>query len=272
MTTWLIGDVQGCYDGLYQLLSKIQFNPAKDRLWFAGDLVNRGGQSLEVLRWIHAHRARCSVVLGNHDLALLMAANQCDKASPGNREFQRILNAVDGPDLVHWLGQQPLAHHAGATLMIHAGLAPSWGVKKTLRLAAEVEVVLRSDRAVELLNSLWNRRLSRWSSKLTGMDRLGTIVNILTRARYCRKNGSMDFKYSDRPGTQPENLTPWYEHPDRKTLSSHVVFGHWSRLGYYHSPAVTCLDSGYVWGRQLSAVRLKSTASPVQVNHPSPTG
>lgn len=269
MTTWLIGDVQGCYDGLYRLLSRIQFNPDKDRLWFAGDLVNRGGQSLEVLRWIHAHRARCTVVLGNHDLSLLMTAHKCGDAGRNNREFRQIIKAIDGPDLIHWLAQQPLAHHRGSTLLVHAGLAPSWGVKKTLRLAAEVEAVLRSDRAVDLLGTLWNKRLSRWSPKLTGMDRLGTIVNILTRSRYCRKNGGMDFKYSDRPGTQAANLTPWFEHPARKPLSSHVVFGHWSTLGYYHSAAVTCLDSGYVWGRQLTAVRLKSPARPVQVDHPA---
>lgn len=267
MTTYVIGDIQGCYDGLYRLLKKLDFRPGKDCLWLTGDLVNRGGQSLEVLRLVYSLRNDCVCVLGNHDISLLAYAHGVHKSKSKNREFDRIIKAVDGPDLLHWLQQQPLVHYDKQTLMVHAGISPLWGLNKTLRLAGEVEHILRSKKAPALLKQMWDRRLNRWNGDFSGMQRASVILNHLTRIRYCRKNHSMDFKYNGAPGTQPKNLTPWFSHPNRKQLNARVVFGHWSTLGFYHDDAVTCLDTGYVWGQKLTAINLKKPAKPIQVKH-----
>ncbi len=269
MTTWVIGDIQGSYDGLYHLLKKIGFRHERDRLWFTGDLVNRGGQSLEVLRMVHAMRDQCEVVLGNHDLSLLAYAHGVHKSAKRNREFKRIMRAVDGEDLIHWLQHRKLLHVKGKVMMVHAGLAPAWGWSKAQKLASEVEAILHSDQARDLLENMWHRSPARWSNSLEGLVRARVILNHFTRIRYCRKNGGMDYRHNGPPGSQPDNLCPWFEHPKRKLVDRHIIFGHWSTLGYFHEGNVTCLDTGYVWGRQLTAIRPGRPRKPVQVTRPS---
>ncbi len=261
MATYAIGDVQGCFEELQRLLAAVHFDPAVDTLWFAGDLVNRGPDSLAVLRFVHSLDDRVVTVLGNHDLHLLACAWGGRKPHRHDT-LAEILNAADREPLLQWLRHRPLLHHDAArnTLLVHAGLPPQWSVHDALARAAELEQALRGGRCAEFLRDMYGNEPDKWSSDLAGNDRLRFITNSLTRMRYCTQRGRVDLKPKGPPGTQAGKLLPWYAVPGRATRGTRVLFGHWATL--HLAPArtgehnVVGLDTGCVWGGQLTALRL----------------
>jgi bis(5'-nucleosyl)-tetraphosphatase (symmetrical) len=259
MATYAIGDVQGCYPELQRLLDKLRFDAAADQLWFCGDLVNRGGQSLETLRLIHGLRESAVITLGNHDLSLLaIAQRKPDAQSRVNPELREVLFADDAPVLFEWLRNQKLLHHDEALgwTMVHAGLAPSWTLRQALRCAQDVERELSSPQHPRLLKNLFGNRPAAWTSRLQGLDRSRAAINTFTRMRYCDVNGRIDFDAKGAPGTQKPGLYPWFEVPGMRRREARIVCGHWSALGRYMGMGVHAIDTGCVWGGQLTALRL----------------
>ncbi len=259
MATYAIGDVQGCYPELQRLLEKLRFDPARDRLWFCGDLVNRGGQSLETLRLIHSLREHAVITLGNHDLSLLaIAQRRPDAQARVNPELREVLFAHDAPVLFEWLRSQKLLQHDEALgwTMIHAGLAPSWTLAQAQRAAREVERELSSPRHGKLLRNLFGNHPAVWSGRLQGLERHRAAINTLTRMRYCDVNGRMDFDAKGTPGTQKPGLYPWFEVPGMRRRNLRVVCGHWSALGRFVGFGVHAIDTGCVWGGKLTALAL----------------
>jgi len=256
MAVYAIGDLQGCLDPLRRLLDKIRFEPATDTVWFAGDLVNRGPQSLEVLRFARG-LPNVVTVLGNHDLHLLAVASGQAPAKKLDT-FDAILAADDRDMLLAWLRQRPLLHHDAALgyTLVHAAMLPQWDLVTATRLAREAEAfIARSDRN-ELFTHMYGDTPDHWHEQLAGWARLRVIINAFTRLRYCDREGRMDLRPKGRPGTQPPHLLPWFQVPERRSLGLRVVFGHWSTLGVWKSDGVIGLDSGCLWGGQLTAVRL----------------
>ena len=256
MATYAIGDVQGCYEALQRLLRRIRFTPDSDRLWFVGDLVNRGPDSLSVLRYIKGLGDRAVVVLGNHDLFLLAVAEHIVPVRPEDT-LQAVLTAPDCQDLLMWLRQQRLFYHEGPFALVHAGLLPQWSIDDATRFAHEVEAGLRSASYRDVLRALYPSKHLQWSSQLTGPARLATIIKVLTRLRACSPNGQMESSYSGPPERIPAGYFPWFTIPDRQHRDTTIVCGHWAALGLHCEAHLLAIDSGYVWGRQLSAVRLE---------------
>ncbi len=257
MSVYAIGDVQGCYSALRALLGEIRFDPAHDRLWFTGDLVNRGPRSLDVLRFIRDLGGQAVCVLGNHDLHLLAVAAGAAKLKKHDT-LDEVLTAPDCDDLLSWLRSRPLLHHdeeLGYTL-IHAGLLPPWDLAVARRLAHEVEAALQSDRHGDFFKHMYGDLPDHWNEGLRDYDRLRVIVNAFTRLRYCDLEGSMDLRPKGPPGTQPVDLVPWFQVPTRRSQNLRIIFGHWSALGRWQGSGVVCLDSGCLWGRSLTAARL----------------
>lgn len=257
MAVYAIGDVQGCLDPLQTLLRKLSFDGAHDTLWFTGDLVNRGPQSADVLRFVAGLGGHAVSVLGNHDLHLLAVAY--GTARQRRRDsFADVLTAPDRNHLITWLRRQPLLHYdadLGYTL-VHAGLLPQWDLAQAQGLAREVERALRGPTCLDLLEHMYGNQPDKWDDMLSGWDRLRVVVNAFTRLRYCTVDGRMDLGPVGVPGSQPAHLVPWFRTPQRRTHNLRIVFGHWSTLGAWHDNGIIALDSGCVWGRSLTAVRL----------------
>jgi len=258
MSVWAIGDLQGCYGPTQRLLEKIRFDPAADRLWFCGDLVNRGGESLQTLRLVHSLRERVVTVLGNHDLSLLAIAERSEPDQQKvNPDLRSVLFAEDRDVLLDWLRVQPLLHvdRGLGWMMVHAGLAPKWTTRLAEQHAREVERRLHGDGARKLLRNMYGDRPA-WSPKLTGLDRDRAIINVFTRMRYCSPRGRIAFEEKGAPGTQQPGLYPWYEVPGRAERDLRIVCGHWSTLGLFIGHGVHALDTGAVWGGKLTALQL----------------
>jgi len=256
MATLAIGDVQGCYDPLMRLLEHAQFDERRDRLWFVGDLVNRGPRSAQTLRFAKSLGPRQVTVLGNHDLALLVIAEGLRKAHRGDT-FQDILSAPDRDELLHWLRHQKMMHAGERYAMVHAGLLPQWSIADALGLAREAESALQGPAYREFLSRMYGNDPARWRDDLTGYDRLRVIVNALTRLRFLTPDGTMDFSQKMGPGSAPAGHLPWYDVPARASRDTPILFGHWAALGLVQREDVVCLDTGCVWGRALSALRLE---------------
>jgi bis(5'-nucleosyl)-tetraphosphatase (symmetrical) len=258
VAVWAIGDLQGCYGVTQRLLEKIRFDPAQDRLWFCGDLVNRGGESLETLRLVHSLREHSVVVLGNHDLSLLaISERSVDDQRRVNQDLQRILFAEDRDTLIDWLRLRPL-QHSDRTLgwmMIHAGLSPKWTTTHAEKHAREVEHRLHGDGRRKLLRNMYGD-FPPWSPALRGVERERAIINIFTRLRYCSTRGRIAFNEKGAPGTQVPGLYPWYEVPGRAERDLKIVCGHWSTLGLFIGHGVHAIDTGAVWGGKLTALQL----------------
>jgi bis(5'-nucleosyl)-tetraphosphatase (symmetrical) len=263
MKTYVIGDLQGCAHEAGLLLEQIAANAhsmEEARILFVGDLINRGPESLAALRRMKAlsesSGGRVEALLGNHDLHLLAVAAGVQQASRSDT-LDEILAAPDRDELIAWLRRRPLAMFVDAHLLVHAGVPPQWSAEQTMRLAAEVEVVLRGDGWVDFLAQMYGNQPDRWDDALTGTERLRCIVNALTRMRLCFPDGRMDFlhKESDK-GPEGSELLPWFDVPGRRTADVTVVFGHWSALGLVLRPNLVGLDSGCVWGGKLTAVCL----------------
>lgn len=258
MAVYAIGDLQGCYDPFRRLLDEIGFDPADDTIWLSGDLVNRGPKSLKTLRFVRGLGDSAITVLGNHDLHLL--ALQAGSVRSGNRfrSLDKLLAADDAAELCDWLRHRPLAHYSKKldTLLVHAGTYPRWSVKKTLARAAEVEAALQSDDYPNVLGKMYGNSPNIWSGKLTGYKRLRFIINCLTRMRMVTADDHLDLNFSGSPWRARKGLKPWFDAVAPAWGDTRVVFGHWSALGLIVLPGLISLDTGCVWGRQLTAVRL----------------
>jgi len=262
MAVYAIGDVQGCFDPLRALLDKLNFDPGADRLWFAGDLVNRGPQSLSVLRFVKS-LPNATTVLGNHDLHMLAVAS--GQAPRKKRDtFYEVLTAPDRDELLGWLRACPLLHHDAVLgcVMVHAGVLPQWELTTALGLAAEASEYIRRSDNNELFTHMYGDTPDHWQDDLGGWARLRVVINAFTRLRYCDAHGRMDLRPKGRPGKQPSHLLPWFQVPGRMTRDTRIVFGHWSTLGVWDADGVIALDSGCLWGGKLTAVRLDGGAHP----------
>ena len=271
MAIYAVGDIQGCHDELRALLDAVRFDPEQDKMWFVGDLVNRGPKSLKTLRFIKSMGGAAVCVLGNHDLHLLALAIT-GSAATSSDDLDKILQADDCDELIDWLRHQPLAHYSKNlnTLMVHAGVIPQWSVKDVIARSAEVEKVLRGKHPEKFLNAMYGKKPNEWSDELTGNDRLRFITNCLTRTRFLDKKNRLDFDEKLGPKTAPDNLTPWFQAKKRKTADSRIVFGHWSTLGLMDKPGLLALDTGCAWGGALTAIRLDGPAILVEVPSQQP--
>jgi bis(5'-nucleosyl)-tetraphosphatase (symmetrical) len=256
---YAIGDIQGCFSALERLIANIQFTPSRDELWFVGDLVNRGPDSLGVLRWVKALGNSAMVVLGNHDLHLLAAAEGIRPIREADT-FEDILAAPDRDELLEWLRHRPLLYRHGECVVVHAGLLPQWTVEEAGNLAHEVEGKLRSPDYKSLLQDMYDSTATRWAPELQGAARFRVIINALTRLRFCNAQGEMELSHAGPPHTAPPGYVPWFEVPTRRSKDATVICGHWSALGLLILPNLLALDSGCVWRGSLTAARLEDRA------------
>jgi bis(5'-nucleosyl)-tetraphosphatase (symmetrical) len=269
MPTYAIGDIQGCELELNRLLERLRFDPNTDRLWFTGDLVNRGPGSLGVLRLVHSLDPCSVVVLGNHDLHLLaLAAGNGKHAAKST--LDEVLKAPDRDELLDWLRRRPLLHRdlrKGYTL-IHAGLPPQWTLEDAQARALEVQAALCGPDWRAFLFAMYGNEPDRWSPDLAGMERLRFITNCLTRLRYCTPDGTLALKEKSIPANRPAGLVPWFQCPGRQTGGDRIIFGHWSALGYWDQDNVWGIDSGCLWGGHLTAVRVRKSKPITPVHLP----
>ena len=256
MPTYAIGDVQGCSHELLSLVDMIGFDPACDRLWFVGDLVNRGPDSAGVLRFVRSLGDSAVTVLGNHDLHLLMVSEGMEKLHKSDT-VQDVLDAPDREELIDWLRYRPLLHVENGTVLVHAGLLPSWNIEKASILAREVESALRGENRLELMANMYGSKPACWEDRLEGHARLRVIINAMTRMRFCTVEGKMEFAHKGGLDKTPEGYRPWFEAPDPAWAGAMIVFGHWSALGLLMRESLMALDTGCLWGGALTAVRLE---------------
>lgn len=255
MATYAIGDVHGCFKTFQRLLRRIAFDPGQDRLWFVGDLVNRGPRSLAMLRWAAEQGDQIVVVLGNHDLHLLARAAGVSEVKKRDT-LEEVLAAPDRDELLAWLQRRPLAHREGDVLLVHAGLFPEWKPGEVERLAREVEERLRGDKAPKLLAAIDQKSAERWKDDLSGHERARAVLAGLARLRTLDAEGRMCPDFSGPPAEAPKGCRPWFEAPGRKSAGATVIFGHWAALGLKIKNGIAALDSGCVWGQALTALRL----------------
>lgn len=260
MSTYAIGDIQGCHDSLLSLLDACDFDPRRDRLWLVGDLVNRGPKSLETLRYVKALGEAAITVLGNHDLYLLMVAEGVEKRRGKDDTLDDILAATDCDELLAWLRHQKLCHIENGYCLVHAGLLPQWTVAEARALAAEVEALLQGPAYRDVLAHMWGSEPAAWNKELQGWDRMRVIVNAMTRMRFCTPEGVMEFQAKGEVVDAPAGHMPWFDVPGRCSADTVLVTGHWSALGLKMTPNLLALDSGCLWGGHLTALRLEDRA------------
>lgn len=265
MAIYAIGDIQGCYDDLLRLLDSIQFDNRIDQLWFAGDLVNRGPKSLETLRFVKSLGSSAITVLGNHDLHLIATSLKQRKIHKKD-SLTPILEAKDHDELIFWLRHQPLFHHNKEFCLLHAGLPPQWDFELTKKMALKAEKAIQGDDYKTFFKNMYGNKPAIWSSELSGMEKLRFIINCFTRMRYCDAQGKMDFTYSCAVGLQPKKLMPWFKVSNRKSRKMKIIFGHWSTLGYYQDDNVFAIDTGCLWGGQLTAIKLGHSVKRISVD------
>lgn len=270
MSLFAIGDIHGCYESLSRLLDKIRFDETKDTLWFTGDLVGRGPQSLETLRFLKSIDNSIITVLGNHDLHLLSLYYQAQEIGDNSSDLKGILNAPDSEILIDWLRKRPLVFYDRKKdyLLVHAGIHPRWTINESIKYASEVEAILRSDHCPSLLKNMYGNAPIRWSTKLCGYDRNRFIINTLTRMRVL-DNKDLNLKYKGKIPSKNDNLKPWFDVVGHKWKDTSIIFGHWSALGLMIKKQFICLDSGCVWGGGLTAIELNSKLTQTKVSYRS---
>ena len=269
MATYAIGDIQGCYDSLIRLLEKLNFDKTKDTLWFAGDLINRGPDSLSTLRFVKSLGDCAISVLGNHDLHLLAIAHNVKTTR--SADLQRILDADDREELLQWLSTRPLLHHDKNLnyTITHAGIYPLWTLEQAKIYAAELEDELKNNLNA-FLNNMYGDKPDNWNESLTGFERLRFICNSFTRMRFCYQNGILNFSSNGAPGTIPEGAVPWFDVSNRKENNERLLFGHWSTLGKIKNTHIYPLDTGCVWGGELTALQIDTEiAEYISIDCPS---
>jgi bis(5'-nucleosyl)-tetraphosphatase (symmetrical) len=269
MAIYAVGDLQGCLDELELLLERLHFSRTRDRLWFVGDLVNRGPRSLDTLRYVKALGDAAITVLGNHDLHLLAVARGGGAWKTGDEGLQPIIDAPDADELLDWLQSRPLLHRDAAlgVTLLHAGLPPQWDLQTAQSCALEVQRKLAGESAGQVYERMYGNDPDVWSDDLEGWRRIRFTINAFTRLRVCdTRTGRLALKFKGPPSTAPEGTQPWFRIPWRKSAGARIVFGHWSALGYVHEDGVLGLDTGCVWGGALTAQRIDvADSSPVQV-------
>ena len=260
MTIYAVGDLQGCLEPLLCLLEEVSFDPGKDQLWAAGDIVNRGPQSLETLRFVKGLGPAFRMVLGNHDLHLLAVARGIKRLNPKDT-LQEILDASDREELLSWLRQQPLMISAEGYLMVHAGIPPHWNLNTAQSMARKVESVLHSDNADLFFQNMYGNQPTSWNHSQSEAVQLRTITNYFTRMRFSDARGELELTAKKGPAQAPKGFAPWYDHPARKTRNENIIFGHWAALeGKPMTPGLYPLDTGCVWGGRLRLMNLSTTA------------
>jgi bis(5'-nucleosyl)-tetraphosphatase (symmetrical) len=259
VSTYVVGDIQGCLKPLRCLLEQVNFEPGRDVLWSVGDVVNRGPKCLKTLRYLYRMRDSLVMVLGNHDLHLLAVAAGV-RPMQRSDTLQKILAAPDREELLNWLLHRPLLHQEHGYTLVHAGIPPQWTVQEAAQRAAEVETVLRSPDCIEFLRNMYGNEPAVWSDELTGMERLRVITNYLTRMRYCTRKGKLDLvSKGSSPDQGINKVSAWFSHPQRKSAGDKILFGHWASIeGRTDNPNAIGLDTGCVWGGALSLYELES--------------
>lgn len=261
MAIYAVGDIQGCYEALVKLLDKVNFDPTKDTLWCVGDLVNRGPDSLKTLQFLYSIRDSLVTVLGNHDLHLI-ACYYNQARLKKHDTLKEIIEAEDGEQLINWLRQQPLVHYdqEQRTTMVHAGIPPLWTLEYALARATEVETVLKDDQLItHFLDNMYSSDPVNWSDLLVGDERLRVITNYLTRMRFCKLDGTIEFASKEGLDSAPKDFMPWFDIPHRKMAHQTILFGHWAALeGQCDAPNVYALDTGYVWGGCLTMINVET--------------
>lgn len=257
MPTYVVGDIQGCFDPLRRLLDDLKFDPAADQLWAVGDFVNRGPDSLGVLRFLRSLGDSFLGVLGNHDLHLLAVAFGA-RGQKRKDTLEEVLEAPDLPELTEWLLRTPVARYERGYLMVHAGVIPSWNLDMTLQSAEQLHAVLRGGQAAEFFEMMYGDTPEAFHESMEGWQRLRAITNVLTRIRFCTADGKLDMKCKKEPAQAPRGMKPWYAHPHRRTADVPILFGHWAALGGRLDAAnLFALDTACVWGDRLTALRLE---------------
>jgi bis(5'-nucleosyl)-tetraphosphatase (symmetrical) len=259
MATYAVGDLQGCLEPLKCLLQQVKFDPAQDKLWLVGDLVNRGPASLETLRFLYGMRDSLVCVLGNHDLHLIAVAYNAERLKK-NDTLREIVEAPDCAQLIEWLRQMPLIHHDAQRdiTLVHAGIPPQWSIDKALLRAAEVEKALRDDTQLPMfLDGMYGNEPAKWDKKLHGIERLRVITNYFTRMRFCTPDGKLDLKSKEGLDTAPPGYAPWFSYAERKAAGRKIIFGHWAALeGQCDVPGLFALDTGCVWGGNMTLMNV----------------
>jgi len=267
MAIYAIGDIQGCYHAFRALLTRIHFDPKLDQLWLVGDLINRGSGSLNVLRWCYEHQDNVKVVLGNHDLHALVVFNGFAAAHRGDT-LDALFTSDDCDVLLDWLRHQRLIYQEDNYLMVHAGLLPQWTAEQAMAYAGEVEAALQGDNYLDFLSDMYGNLPNSWSDTLTGKDRLRVLTNAMTRLRVCTPKGEMEFTFKGELEDVPAGFLPWFDVPTRATKNTLVIFGHWSALGLQQRENVYALDTGCLWGGQLTAMNIQTKAITQVESHP----
>ncbi|QRY81062.1 symmetrical bis(5'-nucleosyl)-tetraphosphatase [Pseudomonas sp. PDNC002] len=259
MATYAVGDLQGCLEPLKCLLDQVKFDPAQDKLWLVGDLVNRGPASLETLRFLYGMRESLVCVLGNHDLHLIAVAYNAERLKK-NDTLREIVEAPDCAQLIEWLRQMPLIHQDAQRdiTLVHAGIPPQWSIEKSLQRAAEVEAALRDDTQLPMfLDGMYGNEPAKWDKKLHGIERLRVITNYFTRMRFCTPDGKLDLKSKEGLDTAPPGYAPWFSYAERKAAGRKIIFGHWAALeGQCDVPGLFALDTGCVWGGSMTLLNV----------------
>ena len=254
MSTYVIGDIQGCYDELMSLLALVGYSSEQDALWLAGDLINRGPENVGVMKFC-MKEPNCQVVLGNHDLHFLGITAGVSRAK-GKDTVHDLLAWVGCPDVIEWLRHQPLIHKDSNHVMVHAGIPPNWNIDDAVSYAEEVETCLRGNRYKDFLAAMYGNEPRHWDSQLTGMARLRLITNYLTRLRFCKSDGEIELTHKTE--VAPPGFSPWFAHPRPQHEGTTILFGHWAAInGVTHQANAQAVDTGCVWGRQLTAYRLE---------------
>ncbi len=261
MAIYAIGDIQGCFDALRTKLNEVEFDTNKDTLWLTGDLVARGPKSLKTLRYLFSIRDSVVSVLGNHDLHLLALAHSKEhrKNFGVSEDFQKILDAEDKIDLLDWLLHLPLMHYdlVQDTILSHAGVYPLWSLKKAFKCAQEVEAALLKEKnRNSFFANMYGNQPNLWDNTLEGAERLRFITNAFTRMRYVSKKARLDLKFKGQPRRKPRTLLAWFDYPNRQLADTKIVFGHWASLGHYKKDNIHCIDSGCVWGNELTLIKI----------------
>lgn len=269
MAVFAVGDIQGCLDELCAALETAGFDRRRDTLWCVGDLVNRGTQSLDTLRFLREFGPQAVCVLGNHDITLLALAASAPVRA--HHQLQDVLDAPDRTELIEWLRTRPLCHYDPdlGYAMVHAGVLPEWTLEQAMAYARELEDFLRGEDWAANIHKLYGAKPRRWKASRTGFKRLRLIANVLTRLRYLDAEGRIDADCKLAPQASPSGLTPWFAAPGRKTRKTRIVFGHWSTLGYHAAHNVWGIDTGCVWGRSLTVLRLDAQG-PKRFKAPCP--